>query len=139
MSQPGLSLSSAAKEPALGKGLGTGLPSLTSGKKKSGGKGSKDKYAAGQAAPANRGLDTEANLSATLERLAEQTRHTVESIDTPSVGADDMESFVKQFEALGGSQVLFKLDLFMLSGLFLLRIHFLAFPRRTILTFAMCP
>jgi len=118
VSQSGLSQSSAVTKPTLGQGLGTGLPSLTSGKKKANGKGSKDKYVTGQAAPVNRGLDTEANLSATLERLAEQTRHTVESIDAPSVGTDDMESFVKQFEALGGSQVLFKLDLFMLLEFF---------------------
>jgi peroxin-19 len=97
-------------KPASGvQGLGTGLPSLTSGKKKSTSKSSKDKHVAGQAAHSGRGLNPEANLSATLERLAEQTRHTVESIDAPSVGdgtAEDMEIFVKQFEALGGSQVL---------------------------------
>lgn len=134
MSQSGLSQSSAVTKPTLGQGLGTGLPSLTSGKKKSSGKGSKDKYVAGQAAHVNRGFDTEANLSATLERLAEQTRHTVESIDAPPVGADDMESFVKQFEALGGSQVLFKLHLLMLLGSFFKEITHLSFPNWTILT-----
>lgn len=110
VSQSGPSQSSAATKPTLGQGLGTGLPSLTSGRKKSATKGSKDKYVAGQATHSNRGPTPETNLSATLERLAEQTRHTVESIDAPSVGettADDMENFVKQFEGLGGSQVLF--------------------------------
>lgn len=90
--------------------MGTGLPSLTSGKKKSNGEGSKDKNVAGNVFHADRGPNSEASLSATLERLAEQTRHTVESIDAPSVGentADDMESFVKQFEALGRNQVRF--------------------------------
>ena len=91
--------------------MGTSLPSLTSGRQKSSGKGSKDKNVAGKAAHySNRGPNSQASLSATLERLAEQTRYTVESIDALSVGentANDMESFVKQFEALGGSQVYF--------------------------------
>lgn len=89
------------------QGLGSSLPSLTSGKKKSG-KVSKTKNAPGQG---SRTVKPEANLSATLERLAEQTRHTVESIDAPPMGeniGDDMESFAKQFEALSGSQVLFE-------------------------------
>lgn len=75
---------------------------MASGKKKSSGKGSKDKHVASQAAQSD---TSEANLSTTLQKLAEQTRHTVENIDAPPMGADDMESFVKQFEALGGSQV----------------------------------
>ncbi|KAG0570280.1 hypothetical protein M758_6G144800 [Ceratodon purpureus] len=108
VSQSGPSQSSTVAKPTSGvQGLGTGLPSLASGKKKSSGKGSKDKNVAGKVADTNRGSNSQASLSATLERLAEQTRHTVESIDAPSVGestADDMESFVKQFEALGGSQ-----------------------------------
>lgn len=87
--------------------MGTGLPSLTSGKKKSSGKGLKDNYVAGQA-HTDRTPNSEADLSATLQKLAEQTRHTVENIDAPPMGADDMESFVKEFEALGGSQVLFR-------------------------------
>lgn len=102
-SQSGPSESSAETKPIAVQGLGSSLPSLTSGKKKSG-KVSKTKNAPGQG---SRTVKPEANLSATLERLAEQTRHTVESIDAPPMGeniGDDMESFAKQFEALSGSQ-----------------------------------
>ena len=117
MTQSGPFQSSAVTKPTLGQGLGTALPSLTSGKKKSISKGSKDKHVASQAALTNRDLNPEANLSATLQRLAEQTRQTVESIDAPAGGenitTEDMESFVKQFEALGGSQVLFQTLMFL--------------------------
>lgn len=94
------SQSSAVTKATLGQGLGTGLPSLSSGKKKAGGKGSKDKHVSGVSAQSK----PETTLSATLQKLAEQTRNTVENIDAAPAEADDMESFVKQFEALGGSQ-----------------------------------
>jgi len=98
-----------------GQGLGGGLPALLPRKKKS--SGSKPASSSKGIAISKNPLPIktsqsvpEANLSATLDRLAEQTRQTVESItadpEAENPGDDDMmENLVKQFEELSGSQV----------------------------------
>ncbi|CAM6036407.1 unnamed protein product [Sphagnum compactum] len=97
-----------------GQGLGGGLPALLPRKKKSSGSkppsSSKGIAILKNASPIKTSQSVpEANLSATLDRLAEQTRQTVESItadpEAENPGDDDMmENLVKQFEELSGSQ-----------------------------------
>jgi hypothetical protein len=98
-----------------GQGLGGGLPALLPRKKKSSGSkpasSSKGIAISKNALPIKTSQSVpEANLSATLDRLAEQTRQTVESItadpEAENPGDDDMmENLVKEFEELSGSQV----------------------------------
>lgn len=91
------------------------------GKKKSTGKAvnsSKSISVASHVVPTKSGSPSENSLSATLERLAEQTRQTVGNIDAApesNIAGDEMENLVRQFEELGGSQVLAKPLAFALS------------------------
>eukprot|EP00249_Psilotum_nudum_P012641 c23895_g2_i1 orf=259-1089(+) len=94
----------------VGQGLGFGLPSLSATKRKTGlakGKGlvnSRDASSrSGTAAFTN-----DSHLSETLEKLAEQTNKSLEGLDAAgdndALGEKLVESLVKEFEELGGSQ-----------------------------------
>lgn len=100
---------------SLGRGLGVGLPTLTPGRRKTIPAKGKDAMGAGKTSsssrsapfddrtPANRG-----HLSNTLEELAQQTRQTLEGLNTP-MDSDAManklvEDLVKEFQELGGSK-----------------------------------
>ncbi|KAJ7568140.1 hypothetical protein O6H91_01G020500 [Diphasiastrum complanatum] len=97
----------------LGQGLGLGLPTLSPGKKKSGSTKSRSSTSNQPAASTSRPTvvdPSNSSMAATLEKLAAQTRQTVESMeaspsDEDAMGNQLVENLVKQFEDLGGSQV----------------------------------
>ncbi|KAJ7568141.1 hypothetical protein O6H91_01G020500 [Diphasiastrum complanatum] len=96
----------------LGQGLGLGLPTLSPGKKKSGSTKSRSSTSNQPAASTSRPTvvdPSNSSMAATLEKLAAQTRQTVESMeaspsDEDAMGNQLVENLVKQFEDLGGSQ-----------------------------------
>lgn len=95
----------------LGQGLGIGLPVLGQRGKKA---GSVKAKSTGKTSSSSKADDksprNDGNLTDTVEELAQQTRQTLEGMDTnDQEGMADklVESIVKQFEELGSSQVLF--------------------------------
>ncbi|KAL3680741.1 hypothetical protein R1sor_023697 [Riccia sorocarpa] len=106
----GPSVSDGSSGANLGQGLGLGLPALVPAKKKSGGnKSSTSSGASGTDSGSSRDRSgAQRPLSATLDMLQQQTRETMGNIDIADkediMGEELVESLMKQFEDLGGSQ-----------------------------------
>lgn len=104
----------ASVETTLGRGLGVALPALVPGRRKTASTKGKSATYTGKTPFASRAQGaaasdaaTDNRLSDTLEELTQQTRQTLEQLNTAgddeAMGERLVESIVKQFEALGGS------------------------------------
>ncbi|KAL2621674.1 hypothetical protein R1flu_001879 [Riccia fluitans] len=110
----GPSVSDGSSGVHLGQGLGLGLPALGPAKKKSGGsKPGTSTGASGTSSGSSSSFSRDRSaaqrpLSATVDMLQQQTRETMGNIDVADkediMGEELVESLMKQFEDLGGSQ-----------------------------------
>lgn len=107
---PADSRASPSEKTTMGQGLGVGLPALTPGKRKTASTKGNNAMHTGKTTSSAKAAAVDARVSATdtLEQLAQQTRQTLEGLETDmdddAMGEKLVEDLVKQFEELGGSQ-----------------------------------